>query len=226
MAACTGVGCVGIVSVVTAVAVVLDGNMSAGNGIETVIESRRCPRSNGVTISTIRRDGSGRMVGIGSAIVIIHMARVTFGRCISIVSGQMASFAVINVMPLHQWKKIMQDICVPPSSKRIMAFYAVGTISGDNMVRIFCTGIIIVMTTEAIVTQPVEPQVCFRFMAVDAIQVAVIAHQRKPVLFVNFRNVAHQPVIRSVAAGASIAHRRAMHISMTGQTLGRSLIKN
>lgn len=85
----------------------------------------------------------------------------------------------------------MQDISSPSRAEWVVTFDAVCAVACGNVVRVFRVRVIIIMTVEAVVAKAVKTQVCFRLVAVNAVQVAVGAHQRKSVLFMYFRNVAH-----------------------------------
>jgi len=138
----------------------------------------------------------------------------------------MALLAIGNVMPQHQREKIVDNVGVPSSTERVVTFDAIGAETRPGMVRLFRVCIIIIVATEAIITDAVETQISFRLMTFNAIQITVRSDQWKPILFVQFSNVIHEPVLRGVTTRAIIAHRHAMHISMTGNALGRRSLKN
>jgi hypothetical protein len=108
-----------------------------------------------------------------------------------------------------------------------MAFHTVGGETGLHVIGILGTGIIVLMTTDAIVAHTVEPQGIFGSMAFYTGKIVMGTDQRKAVFFMNFGEVIDQPRFRTVAANAIIAHRLAVYIGMAGcAVLGNPIVED
>jgi hypothetical protein len=86
-------------------------------------------------------------------------------------------------------------------------------------------GIIFLVATDAIIAEPGESQVAFICMAFHTTQVAMGAYKGKPVFFMQFRNICHQPCLRGMAANTIVSNRLTMHVRMAGGTVCRGFVE-
>lgn len=78
------------------------------------------------------------------------------------------------------------------------------------------------MAIDTIISHSCKGKRIISGMAIDAAQVAMDPDQGEPVLFVQFRNVIHQPGVRCVASHAIITNGHRMHIDMARKTIRRN----
>ena len=155
------------------------------------------------------------MVGVAGLIIIALMTTDTFWGKPGIGAIGMALGTILQIMALGQWEKVVvYTFGIPTKPKRIMTFNTIGGIPGSCMVRILRTCIIILMTTDTIVSDPIKTQRSFGGMAFDTTQITVRTYQWKTVCFMQFGNIIHQPGFRTVALGTIIPYRLAMYIGV------------
>lgn len=132
---------------------------------------------------TIRGDVQRRVVRVRRLIKIGGMAGVAGIGRIGKVAAFMALPAIGNIVSFGQWEKIVADIaCAPIGRKYIVAFQAVGRITGLLVIGLGGSLIILQMTTQAVISDPAEYQVRRGSVALLATYRLVDARERKPVL--------------------------------------------
>ncbi len=137
----------------------------------------------GVTADTIGRKLCTDVVGRLCARKIRLMAGVAGIGRIGKVAAFMALPAICNIVSFGQREKIVADITTAPiGRKHIVAFQAVGRITGLLVVGLGGSLIILQMTTDAVIADPVELQVLGGSMALLATYRLVYARERKPIL--------------------------------------------
>lgn len=79
--------------------------------------------------------------------------------------------------------------------------------------------VILGMTTDTVIANPLETQSSDITMTGYTIQPRMIEDKWKTVFFVQFRNAVHQPIVRMVATRTGISDSHAVHIIMTRDTI-------
>lgn len=143
----------------------------------------------------------------------------TIGRGGGIGSGSMAFRAIGNFMALGQREKIVIDfIGMPIETRHLMAFDTIGGKTGAFVIGVGAGSVIVAVAIDAIVSDAVESQTGFGFVAVGASGQRMSAHQGKTIVLVQCGNVIDQPVLGGMTTGAVGAGRPVVQIGMTGNT--------
>jgi hypothetical protein len=130
------------------------------------------------------------MIWINGAGEIHLMTGDTFGLGIRKITSGMATFAVGEIMSEHKREKIMVDIFrAPIPGQWVMTFNALGRITAGHMIGTGSTLIVCKVTTDAIIADPVKSQMGLGLMAIYTRNALMGAHERKPVVFMDLRNV-------------------------------------
>ena len=125
-------------------------------------------------------------------------------------------------MSHDQWEEIMVYGCrAPACSEGVVAFGAIRGKASGHMVRASCCHVISLVTIDAIIPKPLECERISSTMTIHTAQCDVHTHQRESILFMDLRNIVHQPALWCVATHAIIANTLAVNISMTGDTVAR-----
>jgi hypothetical protein len=127
----------------------------------------------------------------------------------------MALCTIHDIMSFGQGEKFMIDILGSP----VKSIYAVtfNTVRGKicgGMVRVRCGGIFIHMTIDAIIADPVEPEIGVRYMAVITARGVMGTKKGEPIVKMQLRDIGHQPVFGGMAPGAIHAHSLVVHVCM------------
>jgi hypothetical protein len=174
-----------------------------------------------MTLLAIGPKTSGLVVRNGCAFIILTVTIDTFRRKTGIVRAGMTCLTILDVVPSFQWEKIMIDlVSLPPWSVYAVALCAIQRKTGGGMVRVFRGLIIVAVTIDTIISDPVKTELCFRRMTIDASQGTVDTDQGKPILLVEFRNSVHQPGFRCVTTNAVIPDTLTVYVLMTRDTFG------
>ena len=139
----------------------------------------------------------------------------------------MAFGAIHNFVSFCQGKEVVFNlICCPVEAGDVVAFCAIGGKTGVFVVGVSGGGKIREVAIDTIISDPLEAQGGFRFMAVGTSGRGMCANERESVILMQLGNIVHQPIFRIVAAGAVISDRSVVHIGVAGNTSGFGVRKN
>ena len=118
------------------------------------------------------------MIGVHGSHEVILMATKAIGRSIGKIPSGMALSTVSDVMSQGQREKVMQNVLgIPAKAQRIVAFDAISRIASLNVIGVRRCGIIILVTVETFIAEPVKTQVGFIDVAFDTSQVGMSPDQ-------------------------------------------------
>ena len=139
----------------------------------------------------------------------------------------MALGAIGYVMALGQWEKVVIDLVSRPvEAGKVMAIHTVGGKAGGRVIGMGRCHKIVVVATDAIVSDPFKPQRRFGFVAIHTIGLGMGADQREAVVLMQLRNSVHQPVRGGMAPEAIVPDGLLVYIGMAGNTLRAGIGKN
>ena len=94
------------------------------------------------------------------------------------------------------------------------------------VIRRLCPVEILLMAGYTFVSDPIPALVGFVLMTLDTIEQIMCTRQRKTRLFMKFRNIIYQPVIRCMATFTVISYGHLMDILMTGDAIWFCFVKD
>lgn len=106
----------------------------------------------------------------------------------------------------------------PVETGNVVAFCTIGGKTGCFVVGVGGGRKIGLVTIDTVIAHPVELQARFRFMAVGTSGRGMCANERETVVVVEFGNIIHQPVLRTVAPGTVIPDGSVVDIRVAGNT--------
>jgi hypothetical protein len=153
---------------------------------------------------------------LGGSVVLL-MAAHAFRGSVCIVTGGMALGAILYIVAFGEREEIVVDApAIPAKSHGVVAFRAIRGKACHLMVGALGCRIVVLVATDAVITQAVKPQVAGIVMAFHTTEVAVGTYEGEPVFFVYFRHIRNQPVLGGVAADAIIPNRLAVYVRVAG----------
>lgn len=139
------------------------------------------------------------------------LASDALGRGIGEIAGDVALVA-LDRAPHRQREEVMHHVGRVPTTTHLIV--ALNTISGESigdMVRRLCGHVVVLVTTEAIITDAVELQWVAGSVTICTAQATMRTHEGETVLLVQLRDVVHDPIHRCMAACAIISNAHSMH---------------
>jgi hypothetical protein len=225
----TGLTCIRCVGVITVVALIATHrNVGPDQRPYIVIIGRWSPpRVGRVAGGAVRRESGGLVVRVRSVVEIDLVAGHALRRGISEGSRGVALVAIIDRVAQREWEEIVIDIVrMPIKAHRVVTFDAIRTEAIRDMVRRLGCLIIVPMATDAIVTDPFELKVIPRGMTLRATQIPMRPDQRESILFVDLRNIVHDPIHRGMATCTIISYGHRMHVRVARSAVRRCRIEN
>jgi hypothetical protein len=167
------------------------------------------------------------VVGIGRSIEVRLVAGCAVRRGVRKGSGVVAFGAIrYFVAPFEREKIVVGVGGSPVESADVVALDAIGRIAGILVVRLGRSNIIIEVAIDTFIAYPVEPEDCFRGVAIIAANDGVGAQQGEAVFLMQPGDLVHQPVFRGVATGTIHAYGLVVNIGVAGNTFGLGIFKN
>lgn len=125
-------------------------------------------------------------------------------------------------MSLRQRKEIMlHEGGGPAVTCGVMALVAIGGEAGGDVVRLPGRRVLVPVTIDALIADPLERQGVLRNVTIHTTGREMRTKERESVLFVQFRDIIHQPGLLRMAACTIVAHRHGMHIRVARHTIRR-----
>ena len=184
-------------------------------GRDVMVEGGRPPRSGGVAACAVRREPSGLVVRVGSAVVLRHMTTGALRRCVREIARCVAACAILDLVATGQWEEVVVgELRAPTRTHRVVAFDAIGGEAGTRMVREPGSVEFVDVAVDTIVPDASERQRIVSHMAIHTAEVAVRADEREAVLLVQLGDIIHQPGPWGVASRAVVAHGHRVNIGV------------
>ena len=172
-----------------------------------------------MAIHTVLRKLRQPVIRVDGVIVVRLMACVAVLRRIGIRSSDVALRTIQQVVPLGQRKKIVGHfIRVPIKPCAVVAIRAGRRKARLLVVGVHRTCVVLPVTIQTIIPDPVKPKTRFRFVATRTIRCPMRTHQRKTVVLMQFRYPVHQPMLRRMATRTVRPNRPLVQIHMAGDT--------
>ena len=193
-----------------------------------VLEVGRHPAGvGGVAGPAIGAEGELHVVGLGGALEIVLVAGDAVAGRVRVVAVEVALGAVLDLVSLGQGEEAVVEAAGTPSEATgVMAFGAVLRVPRSLVVGVLGGPEILRVAVEAVVAQPVEAQLGFALVAVEAVCRGVGAQQGETVVLVQLGDIVHQPVGGIVAAGAVLPRGLLMHVGVAGYAFRIGLVEH